>query len=119
MPKGQSLFKRMRPRPSRAEILELYDAGHSTADVARMLQISPAWARRVKQERAEQGKTANATTRRRVPLWAKDADRIKAAIAAEPDLTLSELKARLNTTLGRATLCRALKKLRLTLKKKS
>ena len=40
-------------------------------------------------------------------------------IAAQPDLTLQELKDELGTDLSRSTLCAALAKLRLTLKKKS
>jgi transposase len=40
-------------------------------------------------------------------------------IAARPDLTLQELKDELETELSRSTLCTALQKLRLTLKKKS
>ena len=40
-------------------------------------------------------------------------------VAARPDVTLAELKDQLQTGLSRSTLCVALQKLRLTLKKKS
>jgi hypothetical protein len=40
-------------------------------------------------------------------------------IAKRPDQTLGELQSELDTELSKATLCRALQKLRLTLKKKS
>ncbi len=119
MSKRKSLVVRTTPMPSRSEILALYDQGVGTQEIARRLQISLAWARRVKQERREQGKTRNATTRNRTPKWAALAPQIRAAIAAQPDLTLEELKVELGTTLHPGTLRRALKKLKLTFKKKS
>lgn len=118
MSKRKSLFVRTRPKPTREEILALYDQGLGTHEVSLRLQISEPWARRVKQERREQGKTANATTRKRTPKWAALVPEIQAAIAAQPDLTLDELKAELGTTLHSGTLCRALQKLKLTFKKK-
>jgi transposase len=103
----------------RREVLAACDAGGRTRAVAQRFGVSEAWVRRIKQERRETGKTAPATTRRRTPQWAAEADRIRAAIRATPDLTLDELKARLQTPLSRTTLCRALQRLKLTLKKKS
>lgn len=119
MSKQNSLFVRTKAKPTRAEILALYDQGLGTHEVSVRLEISQAWARRVKQERREQGKTANATTRNRVSKWAALVPEIRAAIATQPDLTLEELKAVLGTTLHSGTLCRALRKLKLTFKKKS
>ena len=40
----RSLFVRTIPKPSRADILELYDEGLTTRQVATRLQISGAWA---------------------------------------------------------------------------
>ena len=102
----------------RREVLAACDAGGKTRAVAKEFKVSEAWVRRIKQERRESGKTAPATTRRRTPLWAREADRIRAAIQRTPDLTLSELQVELQTSLSRTTLCRALQKLRLSLKKK-
>ena len=65
MPKGQRLVKSNKPRPKRAEILAMYDQGHTTSEICTALGVCPAWARRVKQERRELGKTENASTRRR------------------------------------------------------
>ena len=48
----RSLVKSTIAKPSRAEILALYDQGCGTLEVSTQLLISPAWARRVKQERA-------------------------------------------------------------------
>ena len=103
----------------RGEVLAACDAGGRTRAVARQFGVSEAWVRRIKQERRESGKTAPAATRRRTPRWAQETDRIVAVIARTPDLTLDELKAELQTPLSRTTLCRALQRLKLTLKKKS
>lgn len=113
----RSLFVRTIPKPARQDILDLYDQGLTTREVANRLQISEPWARRVKQEHRELGKTKNATTRKRATKWATIAPQIKQAVAEQPDITLKELKARLGTELHEGTLCRALRKLKLTVKK--
>jgi transposase len=102
----------------RRDVLAACDRGEGTRVVALRFNCSESWVRRVKQERREQGKTAPATTRRRVPLWAAHRERIEQAIAERPDMTLQELKEELQTDLSRQTLCTALQKLKLTLKKK-
>lgn len=102
----------------RRDVLAACDAGGRTRAVARQFGVSEAWVRRIKQERRETGKTAPSTTRRRTPRWMNEAESIRAVIAKSPDLTLSELKAELQTSLSRATLCRALQRLKLTFKKK-
>ena len=119
MPKGQRLVKSDKPKPTRAEILALYDQKHTTSEVCQALGVCPAWARRVKQERRESGKTENSTTRRRTPRWMAYKDQIEKALREQPDLTLSELRQHLGTMLDRGTLCRALQRLKLTFKKKS
>ncbi len=115
----RSLFVRTVPMPSRREILDLYEEGLSTREIATRFQISDSWGRRVKQEHREQGKTRNATTRKREAKWTPLIPQIEQALAEQPDLTLKELKVKLGTELNVGTLCRALKKLKLTLKKKS
>lgn len=103
----------------RREVLAACDAGGGTREVATRFKVSESWVRRIKQERREQGKTAPCTTRRRIPKWAPLADPMRELIGQQPDMTLSELKSKLGTSLDESTLCRALKKLKLTLKKKS
>ena len=102
----------------RREVLATCDAGGKTRAVALRFGVSESWVRRIKQERREQGKTAPLLTRRRTPIWLKEAESIRAAIAQSSDLTLDELKVRRQTSLSRTTLCRALQQLKLTLKKK-
>jgi len=102
----------------RREVLAACDRGEGTRAVALRFRCSESWVRRVKQERRELGKTAPLLTRRRTPLWEPYRARIVAAISRRPDLTLQELKDELQTSLSRQTLCTALAKLKLALKKK-
>lgn len=101
----------------RRQILAACDGGLGTQAVALKFEVSESWVRRVKQERRELGKLGPATKRRRTPTWAAEADRIRAAIARTPDLTLAELQRELETSLSRTTLCRALRALKLSFKK--
>lgn len=102
----------------RGEVLAACDRGRGTREVATQFNVSESWVRRVKQERRELNKVAPFLTRRRTPLWAPLADRMRELIRAKPDLTLRELKAELGTELSVQTLCTALQRLRLTVKKK-
>jgi len=77
MPKGQLLVNSKRRKPTRAEILAMYEQGHTTSEVCAALEVCGAWARRVKQERRESGKTENAVTRRRTPRWMVYKERIE------------------------------------------
>jgi transposase len=102
----------------RRDILRASAAGENTKSVALRFQVSESWVRRVKQEHREQGKVAPATTRVRTPEWARHTADIQRLHAEQPDLTLDELKAALETELCKTTLCKALRKLKLTFKKK-
>lgn len=103
----------------RGQVLAACDRGRSTREVATYFDVSESWVRRIKQERRELNKTAPLLKRRRVPLWASLTDRMREIISQKPDLTLRELKAELQTGLSVPTLCVALQRLRLTIKKKS
>jgi transposase len=103
----------------RQEVLALAAQGVGTREIALRCNCSESWVRRVKQEHRETGKIAPQTHRTRTAKWVPIADRIQQAIEANPDQTLQELKDTLNTPLGRSTLCRALRAMKLTLKKKS
>lgn len=101
----------------RLEVLSAAEEGLTTSEIALKFSCSQSWVRRVKQEYREQGKTEPATTRNRIPKWAAYADQIQKEISECPDLTLSELKRKIETELSLRTLCTALKKMKLTLKK--
>ena len=102
----------------RGQVLGACDRGRSTREVATYFNVSESWVRRIKQERRDLNKIAPCLTRRRTPLWASLADRMRELIRHKPDLTLRELKAELKTDLSVQTLCTALQRLRLTIKKK-
>lgn len=103
----------------RREVLAACDARQGTKSVALQFKVSESWVRRIKQERRETGKTAPCTTRNRTPEWARYSEQMQQLISERPDMTLQELKEALGTDLSRSTLCIALQKLKLTLKKKS
>ena len=105
-------------KEKRREVLAACDQGQSTQEVALRFKCSKSWVRRVKQERRELGKTAPLLKRRRVPQWHAYREQIEQLIAKRPDMTLQEIKDELQTKLSRQTLCVALHKLKLTLKKK-
>ena len=102
----------------RQRVLQDCDGGLPTKAVADKYKVSDSWVRKLKRRRRERGSAAPLTPRRPPPGWAADADRIRAAVRARPDLTLEELKARLGLAYSVATLWRATRALGLTLKKK-
>ncbi|MCA8986467.1 MAG: helix-turn-helix domain-containing protein [Planctomycetaceae bacterium] len=103
----------------RLEVLADAEQGMTTRLIALKHNCSESWVRRVKQEYREQGKVAPATKRKRIPKWHAIADDLQLIVQRHPDLTLKEIKQELGTELCVATICKALKALRLTLKKKS
>jgi len=103
----------------RRDVLRECDLGKGTREVALKFKVSESWVRRIKQQRRETGKVAPATTRNKQTKWARHADAIRAAVDEKPDRTLDELLAQLKIGVSKSTLCRALKALKLTVKKKS
>jgi transposase len=112
----------MYSKERRLEVLAACDAGGGTRKVALQFKCSESWVRRVKQERREQGKIAPKVRRRRVRDWEKHADWLREKVTQKPDATLLELVAlaavEREWTTSDATICRALKALRLTRKKR-
>ena len=103
----------------RRDVLRACDAGEGTRAVALRFDVSESWVRRIKQQRRETGRVAPLTTRSRTPKWHAIRDDIRRVVEEQPDLTLAELKEELGTDLSKTTLCVALQKMKLTLKKKS
>jgi transposase len=104
----------------RERVLADCDGGMGTRAVARKYRVSESWVRRLKQTRRQTGRVTPAAQRHGpAPGWVAHADRIRAAVAAAPDATLAELKARLGLAVSLATLWRAVRGLGLTVKKKS
>ena len=104
----------------RKRILADCDAKMGTRDVATKYRVSESWVRRLKQRRRESGEIApRASRNKRQPQWLPYAERLKELVAEQPDATLRELRDRLGVSLSVMTICRALRTLQLTFKKKS
>ncbi len=102
----------------RVRVLADCDAGLGTKSVASAYRVSSAWVRRLKQRRRETGEIA---PRRRGggPHPRKiDRQRLKAAVADQPDATLVELRQHLGVNCSLSAICKVLKQLKLTYKKR-
>ena len=100
----------------RDRVLRAYDRGMRTKQIAVTFNVSPAWARRVKQRRRETGETAHR------PMGGPgvtivDRERLGSLVGEHPDATLAELRALLGVQCALSTLCKALKQMGLSFKK--
>lgn len=101
----------------RDRVLRAYDRGMPTKQIAETFSVSGSWARRVKQRRNETGETTHR------PMGGPgvtivDRQQLAALVRAHPDATLAELRDGLGVECALSTLCKALKKMGLTFKKK-
>jgi transposase len=81
----------------RALVLRKYDSGQQTQQIARELQVSKAWCRRVKQRR-DQPPTKVGGSKPKLDAHARG--QLKGWIEQRPDATLEELRARVKAELG-------------------
>lgn len=100
----------------RDRVLAAYDRGMATKQIAMTLNVSPAWARRVKQVRREAGRST-ALPRGGARFIKIDLQRLADLVRAQPDATLRELRDRLQVQCCETSICRALSRLDLTFKK--
>ena len=100
----------------RDRVLAAYDRGMRTKAIADIFQVSPAWARRVKQTRRQTGRTRPLKVGGRRPSKI-DAARLAELVAQQPDATLKELRQRLEVTCSLSAVHNALRRLRLSFKK--
>lgn len=107
----------------RAEVLAACDAGEGTLAVSIRFRVSPAWVRRIKQQRRETAQVAPKTTRSRSPKWRAWSDWLLRKLDERPDIYLRELQADLKRELGEdaclQTICTACRELERTRKKKT
>ena len=101
----------------RDRVLAAYDRGERTKTIARTFQVSPAWARRLKQTRRETGRTAP------LPMGGAtvvkiDMARLAELVKEQPDATLKELRERLGDVCSESGVCMALQRLGLSFKKR-
>ena len=105
----------------RTRVLAACDAGHNTKEVAKLFDVSPAWVRRLKQRRRELGTIGPLPGRFGFPQRLNEDDllRLAALVAQHPDATLRELHGMMSKPVSLATVFRALRRMKLSFKKKS
>jgi transposase len=102
----------------RTRVLADCDAGLSNDEVARKYRVSAAWIRRLKQRRRETNSIEPRVRRMPPPRLMTHAEEIQDLVKQQPDATLKELREALGVRTSLPSLCRALQRLRLTVKKK-
>jgi transposase len=100
----------------RDRVLAAYDRGMKTKDIVEVFQVSPAWARRIKQTRRETGRTRPLRPGGRRPSKIEGV-RLAELVARHPDATLKELRERLGINCSLSAVCNALRRLGLSFKK--
>jgi len=101
----------------RDRVLSAYDRGMTTRQIADVFDVSPAWARRVKQRRRENGETSPRPMGG-VRVVKIDLLRLADLVAQQPDATLKELREKLGVACAESAVCMALKRLGLSFKKR-
>ncbi len=109
------------PVPLRKRILELYEQGKGTREIAQFCGFCVAAVRRVRQQFRERGTLAPQTHRcgRKTLLTAARKQRLHELLAAQPDATLAELGSRLDRSFRTSTLDLWLRRLGWKFKKNS
>ena len=108
----------------RKRVLAMCDAGRTTREVARVLDVSEAWVRRLKQRRREEGIVGPRPSggRRHGHFEPVHLEQLRAWLCQHPDATLEWLLGRVERKMGLRcsvmAVCRAVKKLGWSLKKK-
>ena len=99
----------------RTRVLRDVDAGMRTDAAAKKYCVSVAWVYRLAQRRRETGQIApRQQTRWRAPILECQTDRLRSLIAEQPDRTLVELRAALDTPASLTTIWRAIERLNMT-----
>ncbi len=108
----------------RKRVLAMCDAGRGTREVARVLNVSESWVRRLKQRRREEGIIGPRPSggRRHGHFDPVRLDQLREWLRQHPDATLEWLLGRAEREMGLRcsvmAVCRAVKKLGWSLKKK-
>jgi transposase len=101
----------------RDRVLAAYDRGMTTQPIAKLFQISPAWARRIKQRRRESGELA-ARPMGGVRVVKIDLEQLRQLVRQQPDATIRQLHQRLGAPCGQSAVGMALSRLGLSFKKR-
>lgn len=101
----------------RDRVLAAYDRGMQTREISQIFAVSPAWARRIKQVRREQGRTTPLAMGG-VRVIKIDLARLGELVAQQPDATIPQLHQRLGSDCSESAVGMALQRLGLTFKKR-
>ena len=101
----------------RDRVLAAYDRGMKTKEIAEIFQVSPAWARRIKQRRRETGACIPRPVGGRRH-WKIDRVKLAELLVEHPDATLKELRSMLGIECAESAICVAVRKLGFTFKKR-
>lgn len=102
----------------RVRVLADYDEGTRPVDLVRRYRVSEWWVYKMIRQRRETGCVEPRRGRTGPkPKLAGHGERLRELVGEDPDATLEELRARLGISTGISTLWRALRDLKLTLKK--
>ena len=102
-------------------VLDAYDQGTETMEIAETYKVSRSWARRVKQRLREHGSRL-AIQQKHGPdpiLNSVDRQRLADLVKETPDATVKVLHEQLKKPVSISTICRALSDMKLTLKKRA
>lgn len=106
------------PVEFRRRVVELHQQGWSTCEIREGLGVSRAWVDSIKRlHAAGQPLEPKSRANHRTSLAERQGERIKARVAEHPGTTLEDLKRDLGLTESVSAICRALRALRLSLKK--
>ena len=100
-------------------VLEAYEQGTETMEIAEDLKVSRSWVRRVKQRLREHG-LRGAIQQKHGPdpkFGAAQRQELTDLVEQTPDATLAELKKQLSISVSISTIARTLTDMKLTLKK--
>jgi transposase len=98
----------------RKRVIEACDEGQTIAQVAQCFAVSPSIVNQLRQRRRERG---TLEPRRQPRLSPEHDERLRALLAAQPDTTLMELRAKLGVKVHLSSLWYRLPRLGLTFKK--
>ena len=102
----------------RTRVVADWDAGVAAKELAAKFRVSRSWVNRLVQRRRETGEVGpRPQTVFKKQAFAGQEERLRAAVAAQPDRTLAELRESLQSAASLSSVWRALDRLRLTVKK--
>ena len=101
----------------RVRVLDERDGGAEVRETAEAFGVGESWIWKLLRRRRETGSIEPQPHPGRTPTWPAHAQSIRQEVDRTPDASLGELRRQLNLPISETTLWRALKAMKLTLKK--